>query len=112
MLFISPADFFEKVKALKRLSRAEERDCAEKMKEGDPAAREKLIEAYLPMVSACIRHLNVQYQTLELVFLCCSALEKAVDHFDFLQEGESFSHRLSWCMRQTITAHIADKRSI
>lgn len=111
MLFISSADFFKKVKGRKPLSRAEEREYAIKMKQGDPAARQQLIESFLPQVAGCVRHLPAQYQTLELLLRCCTALERAVGQFDFLQDGESFSHRLSWCMRQTIVGYIADKRS-
>lgn len=36
-------------------------------------------------------------------------LEKAVDGFNFEQNGETFSHRLSWWLRQETTKYIAEK---
>lgn len=109
MLFISVEDFFEKTKGIPALEHGEERALAEKMKAGDKAARQRLVEAYLPSVAAHIRRLHAPQQSLELVMRCCRALEKAVDGFDFLQDSESFSHRLSWWLRQTTAEYIADK---
>ncbi|MCF2681828.1 hypothetical protein [Faecalicatena contorta] len=45
-------------------------------------------------------------QSLGLVLYCLQALEKAVDHFDFLQDSEPFSHRLNWYIRQAVTSYI------
>lgn len=109
MLYISAEDFLEKTKQLVPLRREEERILAEKMKAGDGEAREKLIAGYLPQAAAHIRHLRREFQTLELVMRCRRALEKAVDSFDFLQDSEPFSHRLSWWLRQTVTAYIAER---
>ena len=85
-------------------------ECAKQMKLGDASARTRLIESYLPMVAAVVRRAPKQMQTLRLVLLCESELEKAVDSFNFLQEGETFAHRLSWHMRQVITKCIVDSR--
>lgn len=109
MLYISADDFLEKTKELVPLSRKDERALAEKMNAGDGAARAALIAGYLPQVAGHIRHLREEYRSLELVMRCCRALEKAVDSFDFLQDSETFSHRLSWALRQTVTAYIADR---
>ena len=106
MLFLSADDFFEKVKQINSLDRAEELHLAARMREGDAEAREEIIRGYLPRVAAALRK---NHCSLELVLRCCSALEKAVDSFDFFQEGESFAHRLSWYLRQTVAAYIADK---
>lgn len=40
---------------------------------------------------------------------CCAALEKVVDRFDFSQDSESFGHHLSWALRQTAAAYIAER---
>lgn len=109
MLYISADDFFEKTRRISPLSREEERVLAEKMKAGDSQARERLIAGYLPHVAGHIRQLPEQYHTLALVMRSCRALEKAVDSFDFLQDSETFSHRLSWWLRQTTVAYIAER---
>lgn len=109
MLYLSAEDFLEKTKLLVPLRREEERALAEKMKAGDREAREALITGYLPHAAGHIRALPARYHTLELVVRCCRAVEKAVDSFDFFQDSETFSHRLSWALRQTVTRYIAER---
>ena len=109
MLYISAQDFYEKTKDLHPLSREEEKQLAEKMKNGDDVARQKLIDSYIPMVAAVCKHMKPQYQSLELIYRCMSALEKAVDRFDFLQDSETFTHHLSWVLRQTTTRYMVEK---
>lgn len=106
MVYISIDDFYEKVSSCSAMSRQEEVECAKKMKNGDIDARERLIQSYLPIVAGQIKHQRPHMQTLGLVLYCVQALEKAVDSFDFLQESESFSHRLSWHLRQAITKYM------
>lgn len=107
MIFVSVEDFCEKAAHYTRLSRPEEIEYARKMQQGDPAAREKLIQSYLPMVAGYIRRVHARPQDLGMVIYCVHALEKAVDSFDFLQDSEPFSHRLSWWLRQAVTKYIA-----
>lgn len=109
MLYLSAEDFLEKTKGLVPLSREQERALAERMKAGDDEAREMLLAGYLPQVAGHIRAQSASLRSLELVMRCCAALEKAVDSFDFLQDSETFTHRLSWALRQTVTAYIADR---
>ena len=109
MLYISAEDFLEKTKTAARITREEERALAAAAKAGDAGARERLMEAYLPQVAGHIRAQSASLRSLELVMRCCAALEKAVDSFDFLQDSETFSHRLSWWLRQTTAAYIAEK---
>ncbi len=106
MIFISIEDFFKKVSSCYVMTRQEEIECARRMKDGDNDARERLIHSYVPMVAVHIKHTKPNIQTLGLVLYCMQALEKAVDSFDFLQESESFSHRLSWGLRQAVTNYI------
>lgn len=110
MVYISVDDFCEKVSSFSILNRTEEVECAKQMKNGDAVARERLIQSYMPMVAAQIRHVRPDMQRLGLVYYCLQALEKAVDNFDFLQDSETFSHRLSWHLRQAVTRYIADSR--
>lgn len=109
MLYISVQDFFEKTEDLKMLSREEEKILAQQMKAGNADARQKIIDSYIPMVASVCKHQKPQYQSLELIYRCLSALEQAVDRFDFLQDSESFTHHLSWVLRQTTTRHIVDR---
>lgn len=109
MLFVSPEDFYTKAALCKPLSRAEEKSLAERMKSGDAEARQALIEGYLPMVASVCKHQKPQYQSLELIYRCLSALEQAVDRFDFLQDSETFTHHLSWVLRQTTTRYMVDR---
>lgn len=106
MLYISVEDFYEKAASCYVLSRREEIECAKKMKAGNIAAREQLIQSYIPTVAGYIKHKQPHMQTLGLVLYCVDALEKAVDSFDFLQESEPFVHRLSWWLRQVTTDYI------
>jgi alpha-beta hydrolase superfamily lysophospholipase len=80
--------------------------CAKEMKNGNMAARERLIQSYIPMVAGHIKHTKSHLQNLGLVLYCVQALEKAVDSFDFMQENETFSHRLSWWLRQAVANYI------
>ena len=106
MNYISIEDFYKKADSCSNISRQEEIDCAKKMKTGDIVAREKIIQSYTPMVAGHIKHMKPHLQTLGLVLYCMQALEKAVDSFDFLQDSETFSHRLSWHLRQAAANYI------
>ena len=106
MVYISAEDFCEKTGACCVLTRQEEMECAEQMRQGDRLARERLIQSYLPAVAKHIRRMPPHRQTLGLVLYCVQALEKAVAAFDFLQDHESFSHRLNWWLRQATAQYI------
>ena len=94
---------------MSRLSREEERCLAREMAH-DPAARGQLIRSYFPMVAASIRRAPRELHTLQTVYACLDSLEKGVDHFDFLQDSESFTHHLNWRLRQCIIRCLADRR--
>ena len=110
MLFITVDDFFQKVHSTTRLSRNDEKNYALKMKEGDAEARQAIVNSYLPMVASYIRRSPKELQTLETIYSCVRSLEKGVDSFNFLQESETFTHHLSWRLRQCITRCLVDKR--
>lgn len=107
MIYVSAKDFYEKVSSLSVMSRQEEIECARQMKTGDTLARERMIQSYLPMVASHIKKSHMQ--SLGMIFYGIQALEKAVDSFDFLQDSETFAHRLSWYLRQATTRYIADR---
>ena len=108
MRVITVEDFYEQAAAVPRLTREEEVQCAQAMRDGNADARARLIEGYLPMVAAHIRH-SGNLQSLALVYSCCAELEKGVDKFNFFQESETFSHHLSWRLRQCTARYIADR---
>lgn len=109
-LFISVDDFFQKVRSVTRLSIADEKDLALKMKDGDAEARQAILNSYLPVVASYIRRSPKELQTLETIYSCVRSLEKGVDGFNFLQDSETFTHHLSWRLRQCITRCLVDRR--
>lgn len=110
MLFISVDDFFQKARDVIRLSRNDEKKYALKMKEGDVAARQAIVNSYLPMVASYIRRSPKELQTLETIYCCISVLEKRVDGFNFLQDSETFTHHLSWHLKQCIMRCLVNRR--
>lgn len=109
MYYICVEDFYKKAQEVKRLTREEEKLCADAMKEGDPEARKQLIESYYPMVRACLKRFPKELQSIKSLYTCLQSLEQGVDRFNFHQDGETFAHHLSWRLRQAITKCIADR---
>ena len=109
MIFTCREDFLEKAGACERLSRESEKASAIAAKEGSAEARRKLAASYLPVVAAFFKRQSPEMQTLELAYRLCAALEKNVSGFDFLQESETFLHRLSLAMRRELVRYIAEK---
>ena len=107
-MYLCPDDFYRQAASATRLTREEECACAESFAKGDSAARQKLIESYLPQVAAPVRRAPKHLQTLRTIYAALTALEQGVDTFDFLQTGETFTHHLSWRLRQCITRCIAE----
>lgn len=98
MVFASLEAFYEKAAVCVRLDRAAEREAALRMQAGDLSARSALIESYLPVAAGYVRHSKTP--CLGLAVYCVQALESAVDSFNFLQDSETFLHRLNWHLRQ------------
>lgn len=109
MLFISIDDFFQKAFNMTRLSREDEKNAALKMKENDAEARQAIINSYLPIVAGCIKRWPERIQTLDTAYRCILSLEQGVDSFNFLQDGETFMHHLSWRLRQCLTKCLVDR---
>ncbi|MBR7142489.1 MAG: hypothetical protein IKD06_03010 [Clostridia bacterium] len=109
MVFVTLDDFLSKAKKLPRLSREEEKALGLRKAAGDAAAKEALIQGFLPFVAGKVEQAPKQVQTMNTLFQCLDELEKAVEAFDFLQEGEPFIHCLSRRMRHCITRCLADR---
>ncbi len=108
MVFVSIEDFYEKAEKCRVLTRQEELECARRMQEGDEEARRRMIQSYLPMTAHHVKRAKPEMQTLSLALYCADALEKAVDSFDFFQDSETFTHRLSWYLRNATVKYIAE----
>lgn len=107
MLFISAQDFFDKASKIQRLTRDQEKELYLLMKGGDMSAREKIVESYLIIVASRIKRLSKEMHSLDLIYSCLNALESQVDKFNFLSDGETFTHRLALVIQKETTNYLA-----
>ena len=91
------------------LTAEREKELAERMAEGDEAAKTELVEANLRLVvSIAKRYVGKGMFFLDLIQEGNLGLMKAVDKFDFTK-GFKFSTYATWWIRQAITRAIADQ---
>ena len=91
------------------LSMDEEKELAERIKNGDPEAKKRLAEANLRLVvSIAKRYVGRGMLFLDLIQEGNLGLIKAVDKFDYTK-GFKFSTYATWWIRQAITRAIADQ---
>jgi len=101
--------YLKEIGKIELLSQDEEKELAEKMMEGDEAAREKLVVANLRLVvSIAKRYVNKGMFFLDLIQEGNLGLMKAVEKFD-PNMGFKFSTYATWWIRQAITRAIADQ---
>ncbi len=108
MRFLTVQHFFLQAASVARLDRQEEIACAARMRAGDAEAKDALVQSYLPMVAATAKKISTGEPSMELICRFALVLEREVETFDFSQESETFTHRLSLALKKATTAYIAD----
>lgn len=94
----------------KPLSKSEESDAFEQMKQGDEAARAKLIEHNLRLVAHIVKkyYSNIEEQD-ELISIGTIGLIKAVSTFDY-SKGNRFATYASRCIENEILMHFRSRK--
>lgn len=105
----SVKSFLKDIGKIPLLSAEEEIKLAERMKNGDDVAKNRLIEANLRLVvSIAKKYVRRGMQFLDLIQEGNMGLIKAVEKFDYTK-GFKFSTYATWWVRQAITRAIADQ---
>ena len=101
--------YLKEIGKIDLLSAEEELELAQKIAEGDEAAKNRMIEANLRLVVSVAKHyLGRGMQLLDLIQEGNMGLLKAVEKFDYTK-GYKFSTYATWWIRQSITRAVADQ---
>ena len=107
MIFVTVDAFYKYAASAERLTRDEERELAALMLQGSEQARERIVNSYLCFIAARMKKIFPEHQTLELLLICIKTLEDLVAKFNFLQDNEPFSHRLTLALINVTNAYMA-----
>lgn len=107
MLFRTPKEFFDTAESVRRITRDEELDLANRMQEGDASAKDELITAYLPVLASYVRRYSSE-PSVEFIRRAVETLTESVSSFDFRVENPTFINFLRGRFRSLITELIAD----
>ena len=115
MLYTSTEDFFnhiDKLKKNRKLTREEEKELAQKMKNGDDEAKKALTEAYLPFLATLLKRYT-STPSLDMIYKGIQVLETSIATFDFFYDSLSpnvtFVNFLSNKIKQIMIRYIAEK---
>ncbi|MFW6138318.1 MAG: sigma-70 family RNA polymerase sigma factor [Spirochaetota bacterium] len=101
--------YLKQIEKIPVLSRQEERECAEKILEGDQKAKEKLIVSNLKfVVSIAVRYQGLGLPLTDLVNEGNMGLMRAVDKFD-VKKGYKFISYARWWIRHYILKAIFEQ---
>ncbi len=101
--------YLKEIGKIPLLSTEEELKLAERIAEGDEAAKNRMVEANLRLVVSVAKHyLGRGMQMLDLIQEGNMGLLKAVEKFDHTK-GYKFSTYATWWIRQSITRAVADQ---
>ncbi|MFV0527908.1 MAG: RNA polymerase sigma factor RpoD [Lachnospiraceae bacterium] len=101
--------YLKEIGKVNLLTAEEEIELAQRMEEGDEAAKKRLAEANLRLVvSIAKRYVGRGMLFLDLIQEGNLGLIKAVEKFDY-RKGYKFSTYATWWIRQAITRAIADQ---
>ena len=101
--------YLKDIGKIELLTPERELELAERISQGDEAAKNELIEANLRLVvSIAKRHIGNGMLFLDLIQEGNLGLMKAVEKFDY-SKGYKFSTYATWWIRQAITRAIADQ---
>ena len=101
--------YLKEIGQIKLLTAEEEVELAQRVSEGDQAAKGKLTEANLRLVvSIAKKYSGRGLHILDLIQEGNTGLIRAVDKFDWTK-GNKFSTYATWWIRQAITRAIADQ---
>lgn len=101
--------YLKEIGRVSLLTGEEEVSLAERIEDGDAAAKQELAEANLRLVvSIAKRYVGRGMQFLDLIQEGNMGLMKAVEKFDY-RKGFKFSTYATWWIRQAITRAIADQ---
>ena len=101
--------YLKEIGQVKLLSAEEEVELAQRVTDGDQAAKNKLTEANLRLVvSIAKKYSGRGLHILDLIQEGNTGLIRAVDKFDWTK-GNKFSTYATWWIRQAITRAIADQ---
>jgi RNA polymerase sporulation-specific sigma factor len=96
----------------KPLSAAEEKECFEKMAQGDRSAREKLISHNLRLVAHIIKkYYNASSEQDDLISIGTIGLIKGVSTFDY-KKGTRFATYASRCVENEILMHFRSTKKL
>lgn len=91
------------------LSEKEEKECLEKMKDGDMDARNKLIEHNLRLVAHIVKKYSQSFDIDDLISIGTIGLMKGVDSFDY-EKNTRLATYVARCIENEILMHLRHEK--